>query len=87
MSDYYPEPNEDQESKPETKDENPETETALLPKSILAGKKFEVGEEVVFKIVHMYEDEVEVQYATGKEDEKSKSAMDESMDDMDKMVT
>lgn len=41
-----------------------EGETALIPKSLLGGKKFSVGDEVVLKIVHEYEDEVEVAYAT-----------------------
>ncbi len=60
----------------ETKDgKEEEGETALLPKSILAGKEFKPGEEVVLKIVHMYDDEVEVAYATGEEkDENSKPA-------------
>lgn len=47
-----------------------EYETALLPKSILGGKKFDVGEEVVLKIVHDHGDEIEVQYASEKPDEK-----------------
>lgn len=41
-------------------------ETALLPKSILAGKEFQPGEEVVLKVVHIYDDEVEVEYAPEK---------------------
>ena len=82
---YYPEP--ETEDAPQSKDEAPATETALLPKSILAGKEFNVGDEVVLKIVHMYEDEVEVEYAKGEEKEpEHKSSMDESMADMGKMV-
>lgn len=56
------------ENKPKDKEESEGT-TALLPKSILAGKEFKPGEEVVLKIVHIYDDDVEVEYATGKEDE------------------
>lgn len=41
--------------------------TALLPESILAGKKFNVGDEVVLKIVHIGDGEVEVAYAPSKE--------------------
>lgn len=43
-------------------------ETAMLPKSILMGKKFEPGDEVVLRIVRMHEDEVEVAYASGEEE-------------------
>lgn len=58
-----------------------EGETALLPKSILAGKEFKPGEEVVLKIVHIYDDEVEVEYATG---EGGKGGGGESETPMDK---
>lgn len=40
--------------------------TALLPKSILAGKEFKPGEEVILRIVHDYGDQIEVEYATEK---------------------
>lgn len=40
--------------------------TALLDKSILAGKPFEVGDEVVLKIVAMHDNEIEVAYAPEK---------------------
>jgi hypothetical protein len=49
------------------KEKEEEYKTALLPKYVLGGKKFDVGEEVVLKIVHDHGDEVEVQYATGEE--------------------
>ena len=42
-------------------------QTAILPKSILAGKDFKVGEEVVLKIVAMHENDVEVEYASSEE--------------------
>lgn len=51
-------------------------QTALIPKSLLMGKEFNPGDEVVLKIVHLYEDEVEVEYAPEKKEEK------EGMDDM-----
>lgn len=73
---YYPEPETETgtdtnaapaaEPKP---DETPQEQTALLPKSILAGKTFNPGDEVVLKVVNVYEDEVEVAYATGDESE------------------
>lgn len=40
-----------------------EGESALLPKSILAGKEFNVGDELVLEIVAMHDDEIEVKYA------------------------
>lgn len=53
--DYYP-PMEEGGSKDESA-------TALIPKSLLAGKDFQPGDEVVLKVVHIFEDEVEVEYA------------------------
>lgn len=71
--DYYSNPDDDMpsESKDETMDHKEEDygETALLPKTILAGKEFDVGDEVVLKIVHKYKDEVEVAYAPEKKKE------------------
>lgn len=49
----------------ESKSDSP---TAVLPKSILMGKEFKPGDEVVLKIVRMHEDEIEVEYATGEEE-------------------
>lgn len=45
-----------------------ETE-AVLPKSILAGKEFNVGDEVVLKITAMRDDQISVKYAPAKPDE------------------
>lgn len=53
----------------EKPDDKMDGETALIPKSLLAGKDFQVGEEVVLKIVHDHGDEVEVEYAPEKPDE------------------
>ena len=52
--------------KPDDQMDRDEGETALLPKSILGGKEFQPGDEVVLKVVHIYEDEVEVAYAAEK---------------------
>lgn len=45
--------------------------SALIPKALLAGKKFNVGDEVVLKITAMHGDSVQVEYAPekGKEGE------------------
>lgn len=55
------------EPKTEEKGERYSGETAILPKTVLGGKEFKVGEEVVLKIVAMHENDVEVEYATGEE--------------------
>lgn len=78
------------------KGEEDSESTALLPKSILMGKKFKPGEEVVLKIVHIYDDEVEVAYAKssdqeeekddGSEMDRSSSPMKSSMGAMDQMA-
>lgn len=61
-----------QDSAPEeAKDDEAPGEVALLPKSILAGKEFKPGDEVVLKIVAMHGDEVQVAYAPEKPDEQS----------------
>jgi hypothetical protein len=45
------------------KDSPGDGQTAILPKSILAGKEFKPGDEVVLRIVNMHENDVEVEYA------------------------
>ena len=45
------------------KDDEGPSSTALLPKSILMGKEFNVGDEVVLKISAIHDNEVEVEYA------------------------
>lgn len=49
--------------------EHSDAEEAILPKSILAGKHFDVGDEVVLKITAMHDDRISVQYAPSKPDE------------------
>ncbi len=48
-----------------------EGQTAILPKSILAGKDFKPGEEIVLKITAIHDNDVEVEYASegGKEEQ------------------
>lgn len=50
----------------EAKDAGADQPVAILPKSILAGKDFKPGEEVVLKIVEIHDDEVVVEYAPEK---------------------
>lgn len=54
-----------------------ELETALLPKSFLAGKK--VGDTITLKVVHEYDDEIEVG-AAGESTEKPEMTVDEEID-------
>lgn len=60
------------------KTESPEGKTALLPKTILGGKEFAPGDEVVLKVVKVYEDEIEVQPSGGEESEKAPEANSEA---------
>lgn len=52
---------------------------AVLPKSILGGKKFDVGDEVVLKITAMHDDQISVAYAPtkGKDEGGEKGETDE----------
>jgi hypothetical protein len=58
------EPTPDNESQ-----ESNESPRGLLPKSILMGKDFKPGDEIVLKIDAIHDDEVEVSYATEKKEE------------------
>ena len=86
-SDYMSEGDEPAMDKPAAKkDEMSEDEggdSALLPKSLMAGKDFKPGDEIMLEVVKVYGDEFEVKYA--KEKKEPKSGMDESMDSMDAM--
>lgn len=89
MPDYYPEmptgddsapPQPDQPAPNESKDDM-DADTALLPKSIFAGKDYKVGDEIKLKIVHDYDDEVEVQCMHDKKDNNSNDQSSSYMDD------
>lgn len=86
MAHYYDDLPAEDAAEPEAKEmegeESAET-TALLPKSILAGKDFKPGDRVILRVVHLYDDEVEVAYAK-EEPKPKKSMMDESEEGMDK---
>ena len=64
----------------EQEEENP---TALIPKSLLAGKKFEPGDEIVLEIVAIHGEEAEVKYAKEKSEEEHDPEMHESGEDED----
>lgn len=67
-TDYYGDPGDaaeqPQNPQPSQDKDESDAQTALIPKSLLAGKKFDVGDEVCLEIVAMHEDEVEVRYST-----------------------
>lgn len=50
-------------------------ETTLIPKSLLAGKDLKPGDEVVLKIVKLYDDQAEVEYAPAKPGAGDRKAM------------
>jgi hypothetical protein len=54
-----------------TRTEQPEGETALLPKSLLGGGDCQPGEKISLEVVHVYEDEVEVKPVKGDEPDQS----------------
>lgn len=56
--------------------ESTEQETALLPKSIFGQKDLKVGSECSFRIVHIYDDEIEVEYVAHKSKKPGGSMME-----------
>ncbi len=69
-SEYYDEPDDQHSALTEKGGEEDAGASAvgLLPKAILMGKKFNVGDEVVLKITAIHDDQIEVEYATGEEE-------------------
>src|SRR6478672_1653296 len=94
MADYYSSdeqaaPSEAQgETKPEMDKSEDGEQTALIPKTLFAGKDFKVGDDIVLKITHLYDDEAEVKYSSEDKDEsKPKSTMEEAESGLEKMAT
>lgn len=65
------------EDAPVEEAEDSGAETALLPKSMVAGMEVKAGDEIRLKIVKLYDDEVEVEYAHADEKEDSEEGMEE----------
>lgn len=76
MPDYYEDAKMADNPQPEPREDASDSETATLPKSVLGGKEFKPGEEVVLEIVQVNEDSVVVRYAT-EEKEPSKEPPEE----------
>lgn len=90
---YYPMPEDgggDAPAAPKEKpaDEQSDDRTALLPKSMFGGADPKEGEEYYFTVVHVYEDEVEVEYSKGEKKPEVKAAtpMEEADGKMDMMA-
>lgn len=76
-NDYYGDPSEPKDSAPAQDPENRDDAnqpTALIPKSLLAGKDFKVGDEIVLKIVALHEEDAEVEYAPEKPDKEEQAS-------------
>lgn len=57
-------------------------ETALVPKNVMMGKELNPGDTVTFKVVKLYEDEVELQPVSEKKEEPKEMTADEEIDMM-----
>lgn len=65
----------------ESKENESGEDTALLPKSLFAGKDIEPGSKCEVEVVHVYGDEVEVKYVKHKQDPAAKEDAEPSMKD------
>ncbi len=102
MADYYPGAESDmsdnsttatpENSDPMAKEDNADEEsqeTALVPLSFFGDKTPEVGHECTVKVVHVYDDEIEIEYMdeeAGEGEGKSGSEMGKAMDRMGSMA-
>lgn len=75
--DYYSDAAPAQESSPSGEGADSSQPSATLPKSILAGKEFQPGDEIVLRIDKIMDDEVMVSYAPEKGGEEHEGAMEE----------
>ena len=74
-----------QEATPSDKEQSQEdenSETAIVPTKMLEGAK--EGEEVVFKVVKIYDDEAEIAYAPAKPSEKPSMSENDELDALGK---
>lgn len=69
------------ENKPE---EESESATGILPKSLMAGKDFKVGEEIVLQITRIGENDFEVKYASDKGEGGKEGGYEEAPDNSGK---
>lgn len=86
--DYYPSAQEEggPPAKGPEKSDKPDSETALLPKTIFGDKPLEPGSKCEFEIVHVYDDEVEVAYAHDEKSEQPSAPMEQSEGELSSMA-
>lgn len=65
------------------KEDDDDSASALLPKSVLGDHKLKPGDQVILEVVHIYEDEVEVKYGKKNKEDKNKDDSDEDEDEGD----
>lgn len=65
QDDYF---NDGPKSNPKDMQKEGTEETGLLPKSLMAGKDFKPGDEIMLKITAIHEKDFEVEYAPEKEE-------------------
>lgn len=97
-TDYYPSPDTADESPPAAADTSNEGsqqgtesddevgETALVPKSILAGKDLQPGDTVTFKVVHLYDDEIALRPVSESKEEETEPQGMSANDEIDSMA-
>lgn len=61
-------------------------QTALLPKEFFGDKELNVGDECKIKIVHIYEDEVEVEYEMDDKPDSEESTPSNAMSQIESMA-
>lgn len=76
--DYYDEPTELDREQQVKGDDAGDTETALLPKSVLRGYKCEVGDKLVLRVNGIYDDEVAVTVEREQKGSEAKGDEDEN---------
>lgn len=74
------------EEKSEGSHEEPH-DTGILPKSLMAGKDFKVGDEIMLKITAIHENDFEVEYAYEEGSEKGEEGMESTAAPSDDMAS
>lgn len=77
------EPTDDQDDP--SKSDKAEGDGALVPKSLFGEEGPEVGSECKFRVVHVYDDEVEVEYVKDDDDKSKSPEMDKAEGGLDNM--
>jgi len=81
--DLYDEEPDDQHETLKADQESDTEPVGLLPKSVLQGKTYSVGDTVTFKITGIHDDQIEVSPSSSAEPAESDEAEDEAEDEME----